>query len=86
MNVTLILQLTLHHYTIAFEQILIYQYNQVFYICCKSISSEVHYFCNCCHKITLEVKHVSHLVLCVCVFFPSILDIKLDVPAGVTQE
>ena len=24
--------------------------------------------------------------VCVCVFFPSILDIKLDVPAGVTQE
>ena len=23
---------------------------------------------------------------CVCVFFPFILDIKLDVPAGVTQE
>ena len=24
--------------------------------------------------------------VCVCVFFPFILDIKLDVPAGVTQE
>ena len=24
--------------------------------------------------------------VCVCVFFPFILDIKLDVPAGITQE
>ena len=31
---------------------------------------------------TVEILYVQY----VCVFFPFILDIKLDVPAGVTQE
>ena len=32
------------------------------------------------------VAKTSSLLLCVCVSFPFILGIKLDVPAGVTQE
>ena len=36
-------------------------------------------------KASVSCRRVC-VCVCVCVFFPSILDIKLDVPAGVTQE